>query len=1338
MTLSGTASDIDTYLNTASNIQYTGALNANGNNATTLTLTANDGGNTGSGGGGNVALGTVSVNITPVNDRPVLDDSKSPELTTIIEDLGNPVNGSTANSTLVSDLIDNGGVLNNYSDVEGDLPGIAITAVSQGTLWFTTDGGTNWAFIGAVDATSALVLNADANTRVYFKPNSNVSGLVSNAVTIKAWDRTSGNNGNTGRNTTIGTAFSTLTDDVSVSITAVNDPPTLTATGQDPTYVEGAVASDLYSGLTVSTVESGQTLTELRLTVTNVSDGASEILNVDGSDVALTDGNSVSPTATNGMTVSVGVTASTATVTITKVAGINEAAAQTLIDGLTYRNSSDNPTTGSNRVVIITYVKDNGGTLNGGDDENALSISSTVSLTPVNDPPVVTGVFGDSNEIVAGAGAQNISLLDDATVSNADSPDYNGGFLTIAQSSGTANGNFGVDGTTVSSGGDGTIAAGETIAIGGTSIGTVNDPDAGQSGGILQIDFDNANATNDRIQTLLRSFTYSAPSGLGARVFTLTLNDGDGTVSGGDDDASGSFTINITPNPPVITNLDGDNPTIPVGGTAGNIDVDGDVIVTDYDSGNFNGGNLSIVQNSGISNGNFSLSGTGSTGVASGTSTLDADGTISGSEIIFVDGIAIASVSAANNGQSGNDLQFNFGSNATPASVQVVLRDLKYSATTGVGDRTFTISITDASVSSATGTADITITIAPPEMDLKQGTSVITDGNSYDFGNRVINSSIDVIFTIENNGPGELTITTPLTLAGADAAEFSIQQQPSSQVASSGTTTFTVRFTPTSPGAKTAAIAIANNDDDENPYDITLTGSGNSQPSGSDKTITMNEDEIYSFSSADFSFNDPDGDGFAGIQLQSSVTKGRLIYDSLDAITNVDYPDPSKFIFIPDSNDFGSPYTDFTFKVKDNNGTYSISYKITIIVDSVDDVPVVIINNGINVAEGDTAYITADQLKAEDVDGDTDSLLYKITQPPLFGIIAASNGNDNLGSFSQLDLTGGNVMYIHGENEAEVDSFKFNVEDPQGNTSEEEVFYITIENVNDPPVITSIPDLIMTEDITLELNIASLYQYVEDPDNPDSTLSFNFTSGLHVSINQTSNVAWNIIPEENYFGSTGITLVVDDGIESDTAKIGVTVEPVNDIPELTGIPDSVALASGESESFTINYYDIETDKDSLTINYTYPEGINVEYDSLSGTFTINAIEGFLGDYLLSVSVSDPDGGVAEAEIPVWVTDEITGIKKLDEIPTVFDLSQNYPNPFNPATKIRFGLPEAGEVILTIYNILGQQLIELVNGYYAPGTYEVNFDGAEFTSGLYIYMLDIKGKFSSTKKMLLVK
>ncbi|WP_260114708.1 hypothetical protein [Phaeobacter inhibens] len=84
-------------------------------------------------------------------------------------------------------------------------------------------------------------------------------------------------------------------------------------TSGNPTYVEGATASDLFNTVTASTVESGEMFTGLTLTVTNVSDGAAEVLNFDGSQVSLTHGFSAT-TATNGLSVTVSLSGTTATV----------------------------------------------------------------------------------------------------------------------------------------------------------------------------------------------------------------------------------------------------------------------------------------------------------------------------------------------------------------------------------------------------------------------------------------------------------------------------------------------------------------------------------------------------------------------------------------------------------------------------------------------------------------------------------------------------------------------------------------------------------------------------------------------------------------------------------------------------------------------------------------------------------------------------------------------------------------------------------------------------------------------------------------------------------------
>jgi uncharacterized repeat protein (TIGR01451 family) len=143
-----------------------------------------------------------------------------------------------------------------------------------------------------------------------------------------------------------------------------------------------------------------------------------------------------------------------------------------------------------------------------------------------------------------------------------------------------------------------------------------------------------------------------------------------------------------------------------------------------------------------------------------------------------------------------------------------------------VGLRTATVSIANNDSDENPYDFSILGTGTAPEMNLKQSTTDIADGGSYDYGSKVSGSDTDVVFTIENTGTADLTLTTPLTLGGADAGEYSIQSQPTSPITASGTTTFTVRFSPTSAGAKTATIAIANNDSDENPYDLTLNGTG--------------------------------------------------------------------------------------------------------------------------------------------------------------------------------------------------------------------------------------------------------------------------------------------------------------------------------------------------------------------------------------------------------------------------------------------------------------------------------------------------------------------------------
>ena len=99
---------------------------------------------------------------------------------------------------------------------------------------------------------------------------------------------------------------------------------------------------------------------------------------------------------------------------------------------------------------------------------------------------------------------------------------------------------------------------------------------------------------------------------------------------------------------------------------------------------------------------------------------------------------------------------------------------------------------------------------------------------------------------------------------------------------------------------------------------------------------------------------------------------------------------------------------------------------------------------------------------------------------------------------------------------------------------------------------------------------------------------------------------------------------------------------------------------------------------------------------------------------------------------------ITGIKQITgPVPSSFLLSQNYPNPFNPITNFEFGISDLGFTSLKVYDLLGKEVVILVNEKLNPGLYRVEFDAGNLTSGVYFYRLTA-GDFTDTKRMMIVK
>jgi len=160
-------------------------------------------------------------------------------------------------------------------------------------------------------------------------------------------------------------------------------------------------------------------------------------------------------------------------------------------------------------------------------------------------------------------------------------------------------------------------------------------------------------------------------------------------------------------------------------------------------------------------------------------------------------------------------------------------------------------------------------------------------------------------------------------------------------------------------------------------------------------------------------------------------------------------------------------------------------------------------------------------------------------------------------------------------------------------------------------------------------------------------------------------------------------------------------------------------------------FEIEKSADGISFNNIgFVPGFGTTTEPKSYSYTDQSINSGIHYYRLKQI--DFDGsftysGVAEVEV---------------SLPTVFSLEQNYPNPFNPSTSIQFSLPVDARVTIKIYNLVGENVAEVVSSNFAAGSHKVDFNASTLTSGIYFYQLEatrIDGNtFSSIRKMTLLK
>lgn len=148
-----------------------------------------------------------------------------------------------------------------------------------------------------------------------------------------------------------------------------------------------------------------------------------------------------------------------------------------------------------------------------------------------------------------------------------------------------------------------------------------------------------------------------------------------------------------------------------------------------------------------------------------------------------------------------------------------------------------------------------------------------------------------------------------------------------------------------------------------------------------------------------------------------------------------------------------------------------------------------------------------------------------------------------------------------------------------------------------------------------------------------------------------------------------------------------------------------------------------------------------------GKFYVN-LNNNMGSHYFTSCVELPDGSVITGGMDYTSNNGDFMIAKFINLvtgnsdnntgqPGQFTLYQNYPNPFNPSTRIDFSIPQLGIVSLKVYDILGNEISTLAEGYKTAGTYSINFDGRGLASGIYYYRIQA-GNYTVSKKMILMK
>jgi len=971
---------------------------------------------------------------------------------------------------------------------------------------------------------------------------------------------------------------------VTVLFTGVNDPPSLSATGHAATFTEGGPPAALFSDAAISTVESGQKIRELDLSVSGIKDGADEILNIDGSKVVLANGKT--GTTTNGLAYMVTVSGGDAGVQLTSTSGVSTSIMTGVVNGLSYANTSNDPTVAT-RTITLTSIQDNGGNANGGEDLENLSIPTTVAVVAGNKAPVLT-TSGGTTVFTEGNNTPSVPVVIDGgiTVSDPDNTTLTSGIVYVT-------GNFQNDQDVLIFANDG--------ATMGDIIGTYN-----KATGVMTLS-SASGASIGAWESALRSITYGNKSeNPNSSDRTINFSVSDGSASS----ASVTKTVsvkNVNDAPIITSNGGGSTAVVNVPENKTTVTT---VIATDADA-KLMGQTITYTLSGGADQGLFSID--DATGVLAFKTApdfenpSDADGddnyevTVRASDgLNHMDQALTITVTDVNDNSpvihsngGGSTASINVAENNTQVTtVKATDKDpattLTYSLNGGVDKNQFTINATtgvlifktapdfenptddgkdnayEITVGVSDGTHIVDQTITVTVTDVNDNTPVITSDGGGSTASVNMTENNTAVTTVKATDADAGTTLIYTIVGGVDQGLFSIDgstgkltfkaapdfENPS-DADGDGNYHVTVRV---SDGLyhMDQALTVSVIDSDDNPPVITSNGGG------STASVSILENTIVVTT---VTATDKDAGTTFTYSLEGGADQDLF---SMNGSTGI--------LVFKNPPDFENPADDgkdnaYEITVGVSDGAHTVDQAITVTVTDVNDNTPVIISDGggatasINVAENTTAVTT---VKATDADAGT-TLVYML------------RGGVDQGRFS-LDAATGVLTFKAApdyEKPSDADGnniFEVTVRASDGIHTTDQAIAVTVTNGNDIiPVITPSQGFTLDENSPHDQMVGTVA--ISDADGPTTYSDWAITAGNTgggFAINAHTGVITVNDSKALDFETTPVfklKITASDGVHTaEPVEVTVSLNDMNDAPTDISLDNSGIYENNPSDT----------------------------------------------------------------------------------------------------------------------------------------------------------------------------